>query len=930
MEDFYGSSENPETLFLAPNCGLKIKLDRTEYGEEFGYEYEVLNINQFPLVKNLPNKNVKGWLSPTRPVTLPTEAKREAGIPVEAKQFAYLYPPRGLAEYIDWDKVSPTKDQLSRMSISVGKGSFRVGDSSEWALPYVASFGGYAYFDEHFNLLCVNAISFKETPYKLTFEGPFVATKNSFREISGLNRYQSLYLDIFREVGYIGSAWIDPEDYTFIDTEVEGQSDIKNLHGGFLYFRHDKTAVIFLVEFAFNLTTPSLGVGSLIIDAFRLCKHELRTKSNLSVTCPSIEQIEDMQLHNAAREGSKEHINHYVNQCGGTLFIEKTLFLTQDSFGWLPLHHACCYHAQDYELIEKIVQSCPQAVQKQNKNNLAPIHLACHHNASIKVIEILLENDPNKKTLKMKSKHLGFLPLHFACSNSKTSIEVIRTLILEDNEAVSVEGRTGCTPLHTAIAENHDHKVIQLLLRYGSGSSTLSTRKTNPILLEKVNGMLPIHLACLKGCSVDIVSLLLEADVEDKCFYEIVEECTEYDLVNSTILHIALAHSPIDVIKLLLMKEVRARCVSGGFRENLLTTEQHSRGGMYPIHVACRRKDVGIDIIQTLLRLERASIFYTDNLGNTPLHYVCNNKDVDEKLVQLLLDAEDEHVGYEGNSFKFQRPAVKTLNKNDETPLHVAVNSQATGAHALLRPEHICLRQLGGEGKDKLVKLVLADRNVQKNVVKTLAQRRYFTFIMLELYANIAATVIYFNASQRLILRDSPIEVYESVALIMCTTFFTLRELIQLSSSSFANYISDGWNWIEFSSIAVLLTATIHMIRLRESIDLTPHRTLFIISGILLLLQFIFIVRTTFLPFARFVAGLLAITFSLIPFLIVSMMLLLTFTYSYLVSGERAEECPDFGGCLLWTLEGFFYGMDGFAVTPTLDLFFGLVAVVVL
>lgn len=54
------------------------------------------------------------------------------------------------------------------------------------------------------------------------------------------------------------------------------------------------------------------------------------------------------------------------------------------------------------------------------------------------------------------------------------------------------------------------------------------------------------------------------------------------------------------------------------------------------------------------------------------------------------------------------------------------------------------------------------------------------------------------------------------------------------------------------------------------------------------------------------------------------------FTYSFLLSGQRTEVCPDFGACLMWTLEGFFYGVDGFQDTPIMDIFFGVLAVVML
>lgn len=48
------------------------------------------------------------------------------------------------------------------------------------------------------------------------------------------------------------------------------------------------------------------------------------------------------------------------------------------------------------------------------------------------------------------------------------------------------------------------------------------------------------------------------------------------------------------------------------------------------------------------------------------------------------------------------------------------------------------------------------------------------------------------------------------------------------------------------------------------------------------------------------------------------------------MSGGRDEECPDFGTCFLWTLEGFFFGMNDFMKTPMLDVTFGIIGVVVL
>ncbi len=54
------------------------------------------------------------------------------------------------------------------------------------------------------------------------------------------------------------------------------------------------------------------------------------------------------------------------------------------------------------------------------------------------------------------------------------------------------------------------------------------------------------------------------------------------------------------------------------------------------------------------------------------------------------------------------------------------------------------------------------------------------------------------------------------------------------------------------------------------------------------------------------------------------------FTYSFLLSSNRGDVCPDFVNCFMWTLNGFFYGVDEFNETPVMDVVFGLLAVVML
>lgn len=901
------SEHDPTMLYIAQNCGVKIQFDTDSYNPQFGLEYLLLNVNDFPLITE-PTQEFRGWLSPMRDVTLPDDVKFAVGIPTEASRFSFLYPPRGLADIIDWKKAT-INDVDFRQDKSTNK----------WALPFVASFGGYVYFDQDYEIVGVNALTLKETTLQLDFEGPFIATSEAYEEIKDLNRYQSLYLDIFGEVGYIGLAWIDPGEHKFIDNSITGQEDIKNHHGGFLFFKHDKSASILLVDADGSLVTPRHGVGSLLRDAFRLSKDQLKLNS-ISTTCPSKFHDED-KIHRAAQEGSLELIQYLLTT---QLLPEDQVLLRQDTFGWLPLHYACCHNSDNDELIDMLVQKCPGAICVPNNNGLYPIHLACHNNPSTKVIQLLLDRDGQHKTIQMKSKHLGFLPLHYACSNSKTSIEVIRLLILADknHSTINMKSTLGSNSLHVAIAGNHGQEVIGLLLRSTSSS----------VVTESVNGLYPIHLACLKACPASLVSLLLAEDIKNEAFYQIVKRCTEYKLENTTIVHIALEYSTNDVIDLILMKEVKARCIPSYKVKNLFTVAEGIRN-MYPIHIACTRKDLRKENINTLLCLDETSVTYNDIAGNTPLHTLCSNSVANHEVIRLLLSFEEKvFITKAGKARKAKscQSAVKKFNKLKETPLSLAAKSRAIGASVLLEPNHISLKGFDSDRIEDLIELVLTRTEFQENLVENLAERQYFSLIMLEIVANILATFVYYNASSR-ILNGVHINFIESVILFWCIAMFVLREVLQMhGSNTFADYVRDGWNWIECSSIIALALATYHMIVLRNNEDIVPNRNLFIWSGVLLVYQFVFVLRKIFLPFARFVAGLLAIIYTLVPFFVVSVMILLAFTYSFLMSGGRVEECPSFQDCFLWTLDGFFFGLSDFTKTPIFDVLFGTLAVVIL
>lgn len=559
-------------------------------------------------------------------------------------------------------------------------------------------------------------------------------------------------------------------------------------------------------------------------------------------------------------------------------------------------------------MIQNLVENGPDSIYVKTKNALLPIHVACLNNPSIEVIQILLDTDRVRQTLMAPSKHLGLLPLHCACSNEKTTLDVILALIKANDEAgdqgqakrpsLIYRTKLGWTPLHTCIASNQEHEIIEAVLKASDNDYSINT--SYPVLFERVNGLLPLQLACLKGASVETVKLLMNSDPSRKTFYDIITSCEEYELRNSTILHVALANSSTEVINLLLLKEVKARCrISPNVRN--LHNIQEGKNGMMPMHVACAREELDAGIIQTLLQLRRKSVFDCDDAGNTPLHIVCMNSSVSEDIIDMLLESEktqnvneqlmksnkhlvESDVVFEDNPFWRRRNAEKrvvsaarTTNSDGHSPLFLATHAGATEVHRLLGPEYLLLAGLGSEEQERLFDILLKNPKMPLEIVNNLAQFQYFVFIMLELVLNVLTTVTFFIVSSSVFNDTGSVQLWHIIVLAFCILFFSLREFIQfMGSSTSADYFFDGWNMVELSSLSFLILNLYQLIEywIHEIGSIEVNADFFMISGTLLILQFILIVRTSFLPFARFVAGLISILAELIPFTIVSTMFL--------------------------------------------------------
>jgi hypothetical protein len=174
---------------------------------------------------------------------------------------------------------------------------------------------------------------------------------------------------------------------------------------------------------------------------------------------------------------------------------------------------------------------------------------------------------------------------------------------------------------------------------------------------------------------------------------------------------------------------------------------------------------------------------------------------------------------------------------------------------------------------------------------------------------------------------------------------FALNEFSQMIGQTLRGYFLDLWNWYELTMIS-LLSFSIWTMEAKK-VDcmcqmIEPHqRDVIMVTGILLVMNIIFSLRSLFLPFALFATGLVNIALTLVPFFIVSMLVLAAFAQAYRVDvnfqspsdgwGEDSMhgQCLDsFGACFLAVLQGFFGGPDG--TSGRTDIMFGIIVAVVL
>jgi ankyrin repeat protein len=260
----------------------------------------------------------------------------------------------------------------------------------------------------------------------------------------------------------------------------------------------------------------------------------------------------------------------------------------------------------------------------------------------IDVIETLIFHAP--ETLRNKDSRYGMLPLHCACVYG-ASLEVLNLLLQADPESVRTKDRLNRTP----------SQLMREFRRYRYGNGTNEhdedvannginyfTEYYNALQINSLNALL-LHRACACGFSVHLIKLLLSSFPESSSIQ---------DDNGMTPLHHACSTAIdrpeyMDIVMLLFNENLDCAIVKDdrGRTPLHLLTEAASRtddkNGMIPLHryAAYYSPSQGftLNFLTFLLRAYPEGASLPDTHGLLPFHYACLNQTTSIDILTIFI-----------------------------------------------------------------------------------------------------------------------------------------------------------------------------------------------------------------------------------------------------------------------------------------------------
>lgn len=275
-----------------------------------------------------------------------------------------------------------------------------------------------------------------------------------------------------------------------------------------------------------------------------------------------------------------------------------------------------------------------------------------------------------------------------------------------------------------------------------------------------------------------------------------------------------------------------------------------------------------------------------------------------------------------------------------QLPVQIAIMKESRGGDVIaffMKDDRFKLKHMSALMLERLAHSAATSRQLQQ-IINDATSRRWQTAILfLEFYSHMALVGSFVYAAEKFVLGEKSDNA--NITVVALSVYFAIRELYQVKFHSF-NYFIDIWNWIDLTRISLALASAISLFRAKEGANINNGvRTLLLTTGAFVVAGLVLFLRSTFLPFAEFVGGLITIVITLGPFVFVSVLVVFSFAFMFFMLGFDDETCaiPDsedatfcqLNQSILTTFNFFYSGPDQTS-SWMMDIIFGLVVVVIL
>jgi hypothetical protein len=467
----------------------------------------------------------------------------------------------------------------------------------------------------------------------------------------------------------------------------------------------------------------------------------------------------------------------------------------------------------------------------------------------------------------------------------------------------------------------------------------------------------------MRNYSQDVVKLLLEKDLDGiqlklestqplSSYYQYTEEEKFINLKRGPgshrsirafaykgmrPIHLALSIGATNICELLLQEEDD----KGPFRSPSLLAESECK--RYPLHIACM-ENLEESLIRRVHCTKVANL--KDSDGLTPLHYACDHEDAQISIIKMLIDAQDE----------------ETMKESNTNLLLIAVKAGASDVvlETLLQPQFCHLKDFSESLIQDLGLRVKNNVALQRRVNHKLSDRLPLSLLLYDLCVKFLSFVCFVTWSNSLVngFGNSNYEATGYITFnLLCVSlsYLILREITAIISHRVVGYFVRYERLMQLLTICLMIYSLHHLHNQREergeqeesAVSLDPFETYVLIFTVLFQTLIIIIsLRSTFLPLAKFAGALKEIFYRLIPFFVVSIFVLVTFTFVYRMrltvkiytddkpkdeDSEMINNCDSketFLRCFYFMTHSFFHGFE--KPYSRIDIAFGVFAIIIL